>query len=453
MSAQTRILFVDDEEETRRLFYETMANEALLIETVPNGREALKKLKTFSADIVITDVVMAVMDGLTLLEEVRMQYPEIPVLMVLDQDSREEEAKFVSAGANDFIYKPFDFDAITSLIEKTTSRRKILKNKYKGKERRRGYRFENIIGQDPKMFRIFEEIVDVADTHATVLINGETGTGKELIADAIHFKSARKGGPFIKMNCGAFTETLINSELFGHEKGAFTGAITQKKGYFELAEAGSIFLDEIGTIPNSTQVSLLRVLESGAFQRVGGTRPMKVDTRVICATNMDLSSAVEQKLFRQDLFYRINVVSIDIPPLRERKSDIPLLANHFLKKYSAGAKKTIRRFSNAAMEMLIRHDWPGNVRELTNVVERAVIYCKGREITPDNLRKDIRKPFQAEQFTLTLSSMSLHEAESVLIRKALEETKWSIRRAAKLLCIARGTLYSKMKRYNIEKVI
>jgi two-component system NtrC family response regulator/two-component system response regulator HydG len=283
------------------------------------------------------------------------------------------------------------------------------------------------------------------------LITGETGTGKELIAEAIHFRSRRRGGPLIRVNCAAFTETLINSELFGHERGAFTGAVARKTGFFELADAGTIFLDEIGDIPVSTQISLLRVLESGAFQRVGGTQTLKVDTRVICATNKDLAQAVRQNLFRKDLFYRVNVVSIDIPPLRDRKSDIPVLANHFLEKHVAATGKKAVGFSRDAMALLTGYEWPGNVRELINVVERAAIYCKGKEITPDHLRGDIRELKDPKEFRISLSSLSLKEAESTLIRKALNEASWNLKQAARQLSITRSTLYSKMKKHKIQR--
>ncbi len=453
MSFKTKLLFVDDEEAIRNLFCKALMNEALLIETSSDGKEALKKLKTFPAEIVITGVRMPNMDGLTLLEEIRVSYPDISVVIVTGYGTIEDAVKAMKAGAYDYILKPFDFDAIRMVIEKITGHKRILeKNFFPGKDRGKGYRFENIIGQDPAMLEIFQKIIDVAKTNATVLITGETGTGKELIAEAIHHKSPRRDGPLIKVNCAALTETLINSELFGHEKGAFTGAIAQKKGHFELANGGTIFLDEIGSIPISTQISLLRVLESGNFKRVGGTRTLKVDTRVICATNKDLSNAVKEKLFREDLFYRINVVSIHMPPLRERKSDIRLFINHFLKKYCTETKKSIPRISRAAMNILIQYDWPGNVRELANIIENTVIFCKGSEITPADLPEELRGTSQKERFTLGLSSSSLPLAESTLIRKVLEETNWNLKQASEMLDIARGTLYSKMKKYGIEKL-
>jgi len=453
MSSTTKLLFVDDEGPIRRLFRRDMGqDENVLLETASDGKEALKKLKTFPADIVITDVKMPNMDGLTLLEEIRIRYPDIFVVILTAYGSIEDAVKAMKAEAYDYILKPFDFDVIRMMIEKITDHKAIIeKSIFPGKERRKGYRFENIIGQDPKMFEIFQKIMDVAKTNATVLINGETGTGKELIADSIHFGSPRRSQPLIKVNCAALTETLINSELFGHEKGAFTGATAQKRGHFELADRGTIFLDEIGDIPLPTQISLLRVLESKTFQRVGGTTTLKVDTRVICATNKDLSHAVKEKLFREDLFYRINVVTIHMPPLRERKSDIPLLANQLLKKYCTETKKNIHHISRAAMNILIRYNWPGNVRELANIIENAVIFCKGKEITPANLPEELRETTQKKGFTLGLSSRSLTLAEATMIHKVLEETDWNLKQAAKEMEIARGTLYSKMKKYGIEK--
>jgi len=453
MSSTTKLLFVDDEGPIRHLFCRVMGqDENILLETASDGKEALKKLKTFPANIVITDIKMPNMDGLALLEEVRIRYPDIFVVLLTAYGSIEDAVKAMKAEAYDYILKPFDFDVIRMMIEKITDHKAILeKSILSGKERRKGYRFENIIGEDPKMFEIFQKIVDVAETDATVLINGETGTGKELIADSIHFGSSRRSQPLIKVNCAALTETLINSELFGHEKGAFTGATAQKKGHFELADRGTIFLDEIGDIPLPTQISLLRALESRTFQRVGGTRTLKVDIRVICATNKDIFSAVKEKLFREDLFYRINVAPIYIPPLRERKSDIPLLANYFLRKHCTETKKNIPGISRAAMKTLIHHEWPGNVRELANIIENAVIFCKQRELVPTNLPEELRKTSQKKDFTPRLSSRSLPLAESTMIRKVLKETNWNLKQAARELDIARGTLYSKIKKYGIKK--
>ena len=453
MLSKIRLLYVDDEKGYQESFRRSMRREkTLLIETASDGVEALRKLEIFPADIVITDVKMPKMDGQVLLEKIKTRYPDIFVAIVTGYGTIEDAVNVMKAGAYDYILKPFDFDTIRMVIEKITGHKAILeKSIFPGEERRKGYRFENIIGQDPAMFQVFQKIVDVAPSNATVLVTGETGTGKELAAEAIHFNSPRRDGPLIRANCAAFTETLVNSELFGHEKGAFTGATVQKKGQFEFADGGTIFLDEIGDIPLTTQISLLRVLESKTFQRVGGTTTLKIDTRVICATNKDLSDAVKENLFREDLFYRINVVPIHMPPLRERKSDIPLLANHFLKKYCTETRKNIHRISKAATNILYRYDWPGNVRELANIIENAVIFCKGRELIPANLPEELRKRSQTKEFALRLPFRSLPLAESTMVRKVLEETNWNLKQAAKELDIARGTLYSKMKKYGIEK--
>ena len=445
MSAKIRILFVDDEEPIRSLFCKAMEKSPVLVQTACDGEEALGKLESFPADIVITDVVMPKMDGHSLLKQIKLQYPSIFVIVITGKGSVEDAVESMKTGAYDYVMKPFDFNRIQNLIEKIAGHKKLLQNNFLPGE-------VNIVGQDPKMFEIFRRINQVAKTDATVLIVGETGTGKELIAEAIHHRSPRRKGPLAKVNCAALTETIINSELFGHEKGAFTGAVTQKKGHFENADGGTIFLDEIGDIPLWTQISLLRILETGTFQRVGGTKTLEVNTRFICATNKDLSKAVSEKVFREDLYYRINVVSIQVPPLRERKSDIPLLANHFLKKYSSATGKDLYAISKAAMELLIRYNWPGNVRELTNVIENAVIFSNGREITSDVLPKEMIEAPQSKEFTLTLPSKSLPLAESTLIRKVLEETSWNLKQAAKDLNIARGTLYSKMKKYGIERL-
>jgi DNA-binding NtrC family response regulator len=452
MSSRTKLLFINEGEVISGLFPKAMIEESLLIETASRGQEALEKLKSFPADVVLTDLGMPDMDGLAFLEEIRLRHPEIFVVVATGHGSVQDAVKAMKAGAYDYILKPFDLDMIKYLIEKATGHKRLLeKSAPPRKERRKGYRFENIIGQDPKMFEIFRRVADVAYTNATVLISGESGTGKELIAEAIHYRSSRSNGPLIKVNCAALTETLINSELFGHERGAFTGAIKQKKGHFERANGGTIFLDEIGDIPMSTQISLLRVLDLATFQRVGGTSTLKVDTRIVCATNKDLYGAVKEKLFREDLFYRINVVSIHMPPLRERRSDISLLANYYLKKFCAETKKNIGCISEAAMEMLIRYEWPGNVRQLANIIENGVIFCRGSEIVPENLPKELKEMPQETGFSLELFSRSLPLAESCLIRKVLEETNWNLKQAAAQLDIARGTLYSKMKRYGIDR--
>lgn len=451
MPHKIKLLFVDDDRFMRQSFIELISNYAYQIKTANDGMDALEQLEDYPADIVITDIMMPNMDGLSLLEEIQIRYPGIFVVVVTGSNRIEDAVKAMKAGAYDYILKPFVFNSIISVIEAIIGLSQASGRCYSGREkRRRGPHFLNIVGQDPAMIRLFERIDDLANTNATVLITGETGTGKDLTARAIHDNSLRKSGPFIRVNCAALTETISNSELFGHEKGAFTGAVATKVGYFEAAEGGSLFLDEIGDVSLTTQAALLHSIETRTFQRVGGTRTIKANVRMICATNRNLAKQVKEKRFREDLFYRINVVLLEIPPLRERVSDIPLLADYFLEKFNEKAKKNIIGISNGAMEILKQYAWPGNVRELSNVIENAAIFCRGRKIVPADIQ-EIRKESSHKTIRLTLSSWSLTHAEETLIRGVLYESKGNLKLAAETLGIARGTLYSKMKRYGIEK--
>jgi len=453
MTNKIKLLFVDDEKVIRDLFSTIMTVEkGFIVETAQSGKEALEKLETFSADIVITDVKMPEMDGLELLKIIKTKFPTVFVLITTAYGSIENAVEAMKLGAFDYIPKPLNFSLIQTLIKKIVGPNIGLhEGCVKEEINIENHQFENIIGQDEKMSKVYETIEQVSQTKVSVLITGESGTGKELIAEAIHYRSPRRDKPIIALNCAALTEGLINSELFGHEKGAFTGAINTKKGSFELADGGTIFLDEIGDMPISTQISLLRILETGTFSRVGGTDTIKVDTRIICATNRDLLNSIDDRLFREDLYYRINVVSIHIPSLRERKSDIPILANYFLQKYCEEIKKSIANFSRTAMNILTEYNWPGNVRELSNVIKSAVVFCKGKQINPDVLPEHIKETSQMSPFTFSLPSRSLPNVESTLIQTVLQEKNWNLNQAARELCIARGTLYSKMKKYGISK--
>lgn len=451
METTNRLLYVDDDFPSRDLFPELFGNRPLEIETCKDGINALTKLESFPADIVVTGLTMPNMGGMALLDAIRVRYPEIVVVMVSDSANVNTAMQAMRAGAYDYLVKPEGMEALPTVIDTITGMAVSPANRnFIGKDQRKKHRFEDIVGRDPSMSQVFRRIAAVAESNAHVLITGETGTGKGLTASAIHYRSLRRKEPFTKVNCAALTETLSGSELFGHEKGAFTGAVSQKKGYFEIADKGSIFLDEIGDIPLSTQVALLHVIESGTFQRVGSTRSLSSNARVICATNRSLPEMVAEKHFREDLFYRINVVTIEIPPLRERRSDIPELAAYFLAKYCKDNQRNIKRISRAAMKMLIRHDWPGNIRELANTIENAVIFCGGHEIVPSNLEK-LKGEKSARDISLALSSWSLPQAEANLIRRVLSETFGNINQAAQLLDIARGTLYSKMNRYGIQR--
>ena len=454
METKIKILFVDDEPAYRRSFKTKLSRlhaTVYEIETATDGQDALDKLKTFAADIVFTDFRMPRMNGLTLLGKVRDLYPDIFVLMLTSVDSTSDVVAAMKAGAYDYILKPFDFEMVVKAIEKIRAHKTILFEGQSISGQDQATAFENILGQDQKMFEIYKKINQVAKSNASVLITGESGTGKELIAQAIHNKSTRHNKPYIQVNCASLTETLINSELFGYEKGAFTGATTRKRGFFEQASGGTIFLDEIGDVPLQTQVALLRVLQLGTFQRVGGTETVQVDVRLICATNKDLSEAIRGKTFREDLYYRINVVSLTAPALCERKSDIPLLSNYFLRKYCAETGKKITRIAKTTMNRLIEYNWPGNVRELTNAIEHAVVFCAGSELLPDNLPQELLTQVKTEKFDLQLTSTALAEVEAALIRKVVEEKAWNLKQAADALGIARGTLYGKMEKYQIIK--
>lgn len=443
-----RILYVDDEPAYGRLFRRAMEDDdRFSIRTAANGREALRILREYPAEVVLTDILMPHMGGLALLEEIKRNYPEIFVLILTGVDSTNNAVKAMKAGAYDYILKPLDIEMIRRQLGKILEHRRLLKEPPPvGDE----FRFENMIGKDQIMFKLFEKIQQVAQSDATVLINGESGTGKELIAEAIHARSARSEKPFVRVNCAALTETLINSALFGHEKGAFTGATTRKPGFFEFASGGTIFLDEIGDIPVQTQVALLRVLEVGSFQRVGGNETIHVDVRVICATNKNLACSVKEKLFREDLYYRINVVSLMAPPLRERRTDILLLAAFFLELYNKKTGKQVAGFSKQTTAVLNNYHWPGNVRQLANCIEHAVVFCSGNQILPEHLSEELQAA-ENDDFTLTLHDSSLASAEKNLIQKVLEGKNWHLSQAAEALGIARGTLYSKMERYQIHK--
>lgn len=454
MSTSTRILFVDDEPAYCRSFHSRIGKDSrFLVETANNGDEALALLKNFPADIVFADLNMPLMDGIELLSEIKRLYPNIFVLMLTGDDATTQVVKAMKSGAYDYLLKPLDFEMISRSIETILTHKAAVQSGLcpecmKGET----YCFENIIGQDRKMFEIYEMINQVAQTSATVLVTGESGTGKELIAAAIHAKSARKDRPFIQVNCAALTEGLISSELFGHEKGAFTGAVSRKKGLFEQATGGTLFLDEIGDISLTTQVSLLRVLELGTFQRVGGSETIRTDVRLICATNRDLNNAVREKQFREDLYYRLNVVSLQAPPLRERKSDIPLLARHFKERYCAINNKQITGITPDALQLLTDYDWPGNCRELANVIEHAVVFCRDKQLDTSCLPTQLKSSAATSSDILfTPASSTLADVESALIRKVLEKSNWNLKKAAETLDIARGTLYGKMEKYRITK--
>ncbi len=452
MHDDLKILIVDKNPNIRETLRDLLEPKGFHVRTAGDGTEALRCFDQTTFDLVFTGLHIPHMGGLELLNRLKERFNEVFVVLLTGNSTTELTVKEATQGPFDYILKPLDQKRLFALIDRVAGQKRVWsKNIYPYEDRRKMYRFENIIGRTPQMLEIFHWIQHVATSDIIVLLTGESGTGKELVTNAIHYTSPRKRGPYIKLNCASLPDGLIESELFGHERGAFTTAIAKKKGRFELANGGTLLLDEISEMPLPMQAKLLRVLDDGNFERVGGTKTVHSDVRIICATNRNIHEEVKEKRIRKDLFYRINAASIHLPPLRERKDDIPLLANYFAYLYSRKNTKDIKGLSKESYEVLMAYDWPGNVRELSNTVEQAVVFCKGREITPDCLSKDVKKRSRPEEFTLRLSSRSLPLAESILIRQVLEETGWNLKQAAKELDIARGTLYSKIKRYMIEK--
>lgn len=447
IASKLSILYVDDEPTYCKLFSRLMDDRGdCHIYTAYSGDEALKIISGKKVDVIFTDLIMPNMDGIELIFKIQQHYPEIYIIVLTCLDSASKAVKALKAGAYDYILKPLDADMINDRIENISR----LKAQMEATELSGGIQFGRIIGRSSTMLELFKQIKQVACTDTTVLICGESGTGKELIAEEIHARSRRKDKAFIRVNCAALPENLINSTLFGYEKGAFTGAVTRKLGLFEAASRGTIFLDEIGDIPHQTQVALLRVLEQRSFQRVGGTESIDVDVRIICATNKDLGAAVREKSFREDLFYRINVVSLTSPPLRERQSDIPLLSGYFLKKYNAEAGKNIASLDSSAMTVLCSYRWHGNVRELSNTIEHAVVFCNEQTISQSNLPKNLTHA-ENDSISVVLRKSSLESAEETLIRTVLEQKNWNLSKTAEALNIARGTLYSKLQKLGIKK--
>jgi DNA-binding NtrC family response regulator len=447
-----KTLIVSNDPHIRKSLKDLVEPKGLDVHTAGDGIEALGCLEQSPFDLVFTELLMPRMGGRELLSRVKERFPEVFVVLLTGNGPTELAGEETEHICFDYVLKPSDQRSLFALINRVGEQRRFLSSHiYPHKDRRKTYRFENIIAKTPQMLEIFHRIEDVASADIPVLVTGESGTGKELVADAIHYTSPRKRGPYIKLNCASLPESLIESELFGHEKGAFTTAVAQKKGRFELAHGGSLFLDEIAEMPLQMQAKLLRVLDNGNFERVGGTKTLHSDARIICATNKNIDQELREKRIREDLFYRIHAVSINLPPLRDRRDDIPLLANYFAYLYAKKGSKDIKGLSKKSHKTLMAYGWPGNVRELSNVVEQAVVFCKGEEITPECLPEAIKKDSQPREFTLRLSSRSLPLAESTLIRKVLEETHWNLKKAARELDIARGTLYSKIEKYRIEK--
>ena len=445
--SSTKILIVDDELIMRESLAGWLERDGHSVQTAPSGEDALEKLKDTRFDILLVDIKMEGISGLDVLRHVKEIDPDVAVVMITAYGSIPTAIDAMKNGAYDYMLKPFDPNELGVLIEKIIRHqdqtREMLFLREEVKERTR---FESMIGQSKPMQEIFNLIGDVAPMESTVLITGQTGTGKGLAAKAIHSNSPRGNGPFVTVNCGAIPEHLMETELFGHQKGAFTDAKETKKGRLELAHGGTLFLDEVGEISMRMQIDLLRVLEDRVFYRVGGTQPMEADFRVIAATNRNLEAAIKDGIFREDLFYRLNVISIKMPSLSQHKEDIPLLAEHFLHRFIQETNKAIDKISREAMDELMLYDWPGNVRELENAIERAVVVGKERQMLPEDLPILCYGPFHSPP------NNSLKEVEKAHIQQILTNNDWNIARSAKILGIDRTTLYSKIKRYNLEKM-
>jgi two-component system NtrC family response regulator len=422
--------------------------------TADTAEGALEILETTDLDIVLTDMKMPSMDGIELLKRIKKKNPDLPVVMMTAYGTVEKAVEAMQLGAFNFILKPFQNETLNQMIRNAVSTYRILKENRRLVEALESrHRFDNIIGKSEPMIAVFDIIQKVAHTKATVLITGESGTGKELIAKAIHFNSPRRDKPFVAVSCAALTETLLESELFGHERGAFTGATAMRKGRFELADGGTLFLDEIGDVPASVQVKLLRVLEEMSFERVGGTRTIAADIRLIAATNKDLKEEVEQHRFREDLFFRLNVVHMTLPPLRDRPEDIPLLAAHFVSKYAQETNREEMTTSPEAMRFLCHHRWPGNVREFEHAIERAVLLSGGNEISLDDLPRDL-VGFADLEMPINWQDLSnlpetLDGIEKRLIQKTLSMSNNVQARAAKLLGITPSNLQYRLKKHNL----
>jgi two-component system response regulator AtoC len=450
---KTKILIVDDEVDALELMEELFYSKDYSPLTATNGIEALAKIRDEEPDIVITDIRMPEMDGMELLELISKQYPYIPVIMVTAHGTIETAVEAMKMGAKDYILKPLRFDEILTKVETIAQLKSLEKeNEYLRSKLVSRFDFKNIIGKSDKINELFNLIMDVAPTNTTVLIQGENGTGKELIANAIHFNSPNAKKPFIKLNCGVLAETLLESELFGHVKGSFTGAIKNKVGRFEMANGGTLFLDEIGDITPKMQVKLLRVLQEGEFERVGGTETIKVDVRIIAATNKNLDEEINAGKFRQDLFYRLNVIPLKVPPLRERKEDIILLVNHFLDRFNKIHRKKIEKVENDALRLLEDYEWPGNIRELENYMERAVVLNKSEVISINDFPEPI---FQTQKTFVEYHEEdglmhAVEEYEKQLILSELKKYNGNKAKTANRLKIHRSTFMSKLKKYGIN---
>jgi DNA-binding NtrC family response regulator len=458
---QRRILIAEDNEVNRRQFQQLLETEQITVDTAGDGLEALDNLLAHNFSIVITDLKMPRLSGMQLIEEVQKRRLPVTVIVMTGYGSIDEAVQAMRLGAYDFLTKPVEAQQLRLVVQRALRERALQDEVvYLREQLQSRYSFHNILSKNPRMHQVFELVSNVADTTATVLIEGETGTGKEQVARAIHGASRVRTGPMVAVNCAALPENLLESELFGHEKGAFTSAVSQRRGRFELADGGTIFLDEVGDIPAAMQAKLLRVLQERRFERVGGTESIEVDVRVIAATNRSLQKLAKQGTFREDLYYRLNVVKIELPPLRERPEDIPLLAMHFVEKY-ARPGLPVKQVAPHAMELLLHYRWPGNIRELENAIERACVTSRDEVIGPEDLPNELVAPSaQKTPFTIDLDKPlpdllreMAADVEQQYIRKALKKSHGNIGRCAKLCGLSRRSISAKIAEYKINKSV
>lgn len=457
-----RILVVDDEEIVIRSCLRILDTGDYEVEAVQDGWEALRKIDENDYDVVILDIMMPKIDGMEVLQRVKETHPDVDVIMVTGHSQIETAVRSMKLGAFDYLPKPFEPDELELVVERALERRRLLQENLDLKtEVSSKYRFENIIGSSPQMQSVFRLVAKCAPTSSTVLLQGESGTGKELIARAIHYNSLRKDKPFIPVDCNSLSESLLESEMFGHVKGAFTGAMGDKKGMFEVADNGTLFLDEIGNISLSTQAKLLRVIQEREFKAVGGTRTQGANFRLITATNKDLRAMVADGTFREDLFYRINIFPIQVPPLRERRDDIPPLAFHFLNVFAADMGKSMTDISAGAMNLLMDYDWPGNVRELENTIQRAVILASDKTIRQAHLLSiiDMMPRFNVEvpqtgddlkRVKKVAREKSVENIEKLFVIEALKRNAWNVTRSAEETGMQRANFQALMKKYGIR---
>jgi two-component system NtrC family response regulator len=447
--AKPRILVVDDEQNARAALRTILTEEGYEIAEAADGEEGLARLQEWSPDLVLADVRMPRMDGLSLLRKAKESGSDAAFVMMTAFASIETAVEAVKAGAENYLVKPLDVGAVLVFLGKALEKRQLVREAATLRERvRERFRLEGMVGESPELAAVYDVVRQAAPTKATVLVLGESGTGKELIAQALHELSPRKDKPFVKVSCAALSETLLESELFGHERGSFTGAVGRKEGRFELADGGTLFLDEIGEISPTVQVKLLRALQTREFERVGGTQTIKVDVRVVAATNRDLAAQAKAGTFREDLFYRLNVVAVTLPPLRNRKGDIPALAAHFIDKYAKNYGKTIEGLAPGTLNALLSHDWPGNVRELENAIERAVVLSKDDHLTADDLPATLRGPRPSGRSVAGLiPGATMDEIEREAILRTLEIVDGSTTRAAEVLGISVRKIQYRLKEY------